>query len=64
MEFFLIFFFDFARNNQVGVQCAVEPEAGASALEDKVNSVMPLQDKDEIGKDNSGNTGDSGDKAS
>lgn len=50
--------------NYVGVQCAVEPEAGASALEDKVNSVMPLQDKDEIGKDNSGNTGDSGDKAS
>lgn len=33
--------------NYVGVQCAVEPEAGASALEDKVNSVLPLQHKGE-----------------
>lgn len=31
--------------NYVGVQCAVEPDAGASALEDKVNSVLPLQQK-------------------
>lgn len=33
--------------NYVGVQCAVEPDAGTSVLEDKVNSVMPLVDKDE-----------------
>mmetsp|Transcript_13037 Transcript_13037/g.19517 ORF Transcript_13037/g.19517 Transcript_13037/m.19517 type:complete len:513 (-) Transcript_13037:367-1905(-) len=32
--------------NYVGVQCAVDPEAGASALEDKVNSVLPLLNKD------------------
>uniref|UniRef100_A0A7S2URI2 LOV domain-containing protein n=1 Tax=Attheya septentrionalis TaxID=420275 RepID=A0A7S2URI2_9STRA len=31
--------------NYVGVQCHVEPEAGASALEEKVNAVMPLQIK-------------------
>ena len=34
---------------QVGVQCAVDPEAGASALEDKVNSVLPLVDKEGAG---------------
>eukprot|EP00542_Grammatophora_oceanica_P020038 CAMPEP_0194027730 /NCGR_PEP_ID=MMETSP0009_2-20130614/1815_1 /TAXON_ID=210454 /ORGANISM="Grammatophora oceanica, Strain CCMP 410" /LENGTH=580 /DNA_ID=CAMNT_0038666887 /DNA_START=599 /DNA_END=2341 /DNA_ORIENTATION=+ len=33
--------------NYVGVQCEVEPEAGSSALEDKVNSVLPLQNKGE-----------------
>ena len=27
---------------QVGVQCEVDPQAGASALEDKVNSILPL----------------------
>mmetsp|Transcript_19890 Transcript_19890/g.29043 ORF Transcript_19890/g.29043 Transcript_19890/m.29043 type:complete len:190 (-) Transcript_19890:1609-2178(-) len=32
--------------NYVGVQCAVDPEAGASALEDKVNSVLPLAHKE------------------
>jgi len=32
--------------NYVGVQCEVETEAGSSALEDKVNSVLPLQNKD------------------
>lgn len=32
---------------QVGVQCEVEPEAGGSVLEEKVNSVMPLQNKGE-----------------
>lgn len=32
--------------NYVGVQCEVEPEAGASALEDRVNEVLPLQNKD------------------
>ena len=30
----------------MGVQCEVQPEAGASALEDKVNAVLPLQTKD------------------
>jgi len=34
--------------NYVGVQCEVETEAGSSALEDKVNSVLPLQNKDGI----------------
>jgi len=33
--------------NYVGVQCAVEPEAGTSALEDKVNAVMPLLEKED-----------------
>lgn len=33
--------------NYVGVQCAVEPDAGTSVLEDKVNSVMPLIEKDD-----------------
>jgi len=33
--------------NYVGVQCEVEPEAGASVLEDRVNEVLPLQNKDE-----------------
>lgn len=32
--------------NYVGVQCAIDPEAGASALEDKVNSVLPLANKE------------------
>ena len=32
---------------QVGVQTEVEPEAGANALEDRVNAVLPLQNKDE-----------------
>mmetsp|Transcript_21285 Transcript_21285/g.24195 ORF Transcript_21285/g.24195 Transcript_21285/m.24195 type:complete len:434 (-) Transcript_21285:4-1305(-) len=31
--------------NYVGVQCVVDPDAGASALEDKVDSVLPLQEK-------------------
>jgi len=31
--------------NYVGVQCEVEADAGATALEDKVNSVLPLQKK-------------------
>lgn len=29
------------------MQCAVEPEAGTSALEDKVNAVMPLLEKED-----------------
>jgi hypothetical protein len=36
----LIFFY-----SQVGVQCVVDPDAGSSALEDKVDSVLPLQNK-------------------
>eukprot|EP00536_Pseudo-nitzschia_multiseries_P001768 jgi/Psemu1/294561/fgenesh1_pm.22_\ len=33
--------------NYVGVQTEVEPDAGANALEDRVNAVMPLANKDE-----------------
>jgi PAS domain S-box-containing protein len=33
--------------NYVGVQCAIDSNAGASALEDKVNSVLPLQNRGE-----------------
>lgn len=36
------------------MQTEVEPDAGANALEDRVNAVLPLQDKeddDESGKD-------------
>lgn len=36
--------------NYVGVQCAIDPEAGATALEDKVNSVLPLVNKDSHSK--------------
>jgi hypothetical protein len=32
---------------QVGVQTEVEPEAGANALEDRVNAVLPLQNKED-----------------
>jgi hypothetical protein len=32
---------------QVGVQCEVDAEAGHSYLEDKVNQILPLQDKEE-----------------
>ena len=38
-------------NYQVGVQTEIEPDAGANALEDRVNAVMPLankEDEDEI----------------
>ena len=28
------------------MQCEVEPEVGQSALEDKVNAVLPLEEKD------------------
>jgi len=31
----------------VGIQCVVEADSGASALEDKVNSVLPLQHRDD-----------------
>mmetsp|Transcript_13963 Transcript_13963/g.22471 ORF Transcript_13963/g.22471 Transcript_13963/m.22471 type:complete len:468 (+) Transcript_13963:494-1897(+) len=42
--------------NYVGVQTEVEPDAGANALEDRVNAVLPLANKDEEEeKDNQGN---------
>jgi hypothetical protein len=34
----------------VGVQTEIEPDAGANALEDRVNAVLPLADKED-GKD-------------
>lgn len=33
--------------NYVGVQTEIEPDAGANALEDRVNSVMPLANKED-----------------
>lgn len=33
--------------NYVGVQTEIEPDAGANALEDRVNAVLPLQTKDD-----------------
>lgn len=33
--------------NYVGVQCAIDPEHGANALEDRVNMVMPLKEKED-----------------
>lgn len=38
---------------QVGVQCEVDADAGASFLEDKVNAVLPLAEK-EGGEDGDG----------
>jgi len=37
---------------QVGVQTEIEPDAGANALEDRVNAVLPLQTKDDEYGDN------------
>mmetsp|Transcript_42824 Transcript_42824/g.103395 ORF Transcript_42824/g.103395 Transcript_42824/m.103395 type:complete len:509 (-) Transcript_42824:1887-3413(-) len=37
--------------NYVGVQTEIEPDAGANALEDRVNAVLPLADKEEDEKD-------------
>jgi hypothetical protein len=31
----------------VGVQTEIEPDAGANALEDRVNAVLPLANKDD-----------------
>lgn len=47
-QFFLASLRDSENNivNFVGVQCEVEPEVGQSALEDKVNAVLPLEEKD------------------
>jgi len=33
--------------NYVGVQCAIDPESGVNALEDRVNMVMPLKEKED-----------------
>lgn len=47
-QFFLASLRDSENNivNFVGVQCEVEPEVGQSALEDKVNAVLPLEEKE------------------
>lgn len=47
-QFFLASLRDSENNivNFVGVQCEVEPDVGQSALEDKVNSVLPLEEKE------------------
>ncbi|KAL3918907.1 MAG: hypothetical protein SGILL_004019, partial [Bacillariaceae sp.] len=37
--------------NYVGVQTEVEPDAGANALEDRVNAVLPLADKEDEEKE-------------
>jgi len=37
--------------NYVGVQTEIEPDAGANALEDRVNAVMPLANKDDDDED-------------
>ena len=44
---------DFFSFLQVGVQTEIEPDAGANALEDRVNAVLPLQNKDEDEKEES-----------
>jgi hypothetical protein len=43
---------------QVGVQTEVEPDAGANALEDRVNAVLPLQNKDDEDFDDDDDDGD------
>ena len=35
----------------MGVQTEIEPDAGANALEDRVNAVLPLADKEEDDKE-------------
>lgn len=53
-QFFLASLRDSDNNivNYVGVMTEVEPDAGANALEEKVNAVLPLQVKDEKDEDN------------
>ena len=46
------------------MQCAVDSDAGTSALEDKVNSVMPLQDKDDDNNNNEKETSTKSSKGS
>ena len=41
----------------MGVQTEVEPDYGANALEDRVNAVLPLQNKDD---DDEGDDDDDG----
>lgn len=40
---------------QVGVQTEIEPDAGANALEDRVNAVMPLANKEDEEEEAMGN---------
>ena len=54
----VVFALDFQKTDffsflQVGVQTEIEPDAGANALEDRVNAVLPLQNKDEDEKEES-----------
>jgi hypothetical protein len=44
--------------SQVGVQCAIDPDDGTNALEEKVNSVMPLAPKSESDHVDGGSCGD------
>mmetsp|Transcript_53613 Transcript_53613/g.154541 ORF Transcript_53613/g.154541 Transcript_53613/m.154541 type:complete len:450 (-) Transcript_53613:143-1492(-) len=43
--------------NYVGVQTEVEPDYGANALEDRVNAVLPLQNKDDEEDEKEGGEG-------
>ena len=45
--FFCDSLYNFLSCVQVGVQTEVEPSASATDLEEKVNAVLPLQQKDE-----------------
>jgi hypothetical protein len=36
---------------QVGVQTSVEPDTGSTALEERVNAVLPLKSKEDDGDD-------------
>ena len=38
----------------MGVQTEVDPEAGANALEDRVNAVLPLREKEDGDEDEDG----------
>jgi hypothetical protein len=46
LSIFMVFIFYFIYQ-QVGVQTEIEPDAGANALEDRVNAVMPLANKED-----------------
>ena len=59
--YFLIYFSIFMNfilyliYQQVGVQTEIEPDAGANALEDRVNAVMPLANKEDEEEEAMGN---------
>jgi hypothetical protein len=44
---FFVFSLFFFLSIQVGVQCEVEPESNSAALEERVNEILPLQNKDD-----------------